>query len=214
MAELNPTLVILLSVIFVLGIIFWMERKKSKKMKEKMEGVHFFGEKVTTQDFFSFCNTCAAYLLIDEKKTLDLKNFVPEDKLKSKKGKESLRMIEQTINLFPIISCTWLKDAIFIVDEAKTVEKIENYQKNTQTDDYIVPLFDVGLISRNPKIFNVSTKYQQAKTAETVLTTRGIGDQFEAHGDIVKGLETLAEDEDNYETPDILYSERNIQSIQ
>lgn len=211
--KLNPTVVMATAVFFVLAIIFMVERKKRRQHIDNIEGVMLFGEKVTTQDFFSFCNTCAAYLLIDKKKKIDLKNFVPEDKLKAESGKESLRMIEQTINLFPIVACKLMPDAIFVVDEAKTIEKVAAYQKNTENDDYIVPLFDVGLISRNPKIFNIPTRYQQAKTAETVLATRGVGSEFEGHEEIVKGLETLSENEENYKTPDVLYSSRNVQPM-
>lgn len=208
--EFNPWIVIG-TVIFVLfGVIIILENKKRKKKIDSIEGVMLFGEKVTTQDYFSFCNTCIAYLLIDESKTLDMKNFIPEEKLTSNDGKESMRMIEQTINLFPIISCTWLGDTTFVVDDEKTIKKIEDYQKNTKSDDYVIPLFDVGLVSRNPNIFTISTRYQQAKTAEKILTTRGIGDQFEGTEEIVKGLNDLAEDDKNYITPRVFYSDRNV----
>lgn len=214
MTTLNPMLVILMTVAIVVGIIFLVERHKRQEKLDKLEGVMLFGEKVTTQDYFSFCNTCIAYLLIDEKKTLDLAGFVDGERLSSPAGKESLRMIEQTINLFPIISCTLLRDAIFVVNEEKTVEKIEAYQNLTHADDYIIPLFDVGLIQRNPNIFNISTRYQQAKTVENILTTRGVGDQFDATQDIVNGLSKVAINDKKYKVPDILYSERNVQPMQ
>lgn len=210
---LNPTLVILSAVVLVLGIIFMMERNKRKKKIEEIEGVILFGEKVTTQDYISFCNTCISYLLISIDKKLDMSLFIQEEKLKAKDSQESMRMIEQTINLFPIIQCKWVKDYVFIVDEEKTIKKIEDYQNNTGSDDYVIPLFDVGVVSRNPNIFTISTRYQQAKTVEQILTTRGIGDQFEGTEDIVKGLNSLANNDEKYITPDILYSERNMQEV-
>lgn len=209
---LNPWIVIGTVVFILLATIILLENNKRKKHIDRIEGVMLFGEKVTTQDYFSFCNTCIAYLLIDKSKTLDMKNFIPEDKLTSKEGKESMRMIEQTINLFPIISCTWLGDTTFVVDDEKAIKKIEEYQKNTKGDDYVIPLFDVGLVSRNPNIFTISTRYQQAKTAEKILTTRGVGDQFEGTDEIVKGLNDLAEDDKKYVTPRVFYSDRNINS--
>lgn len=211
--EFNPWAVIG-TVIFILFLtIIILENNKRKKKIDDIEGVFLFGEKVTTQDYFSFCNTCIAYLLIDNTKTLDMKNFIQEDKILSEDGKESMRMIEQTINLFPIISCTWIGGTTFVVDEEKTIKKIEEYQKNTKSDDYVIPLFDVGLVSRNPNLFTISTRYQQAKTAEKILTTRGVGDQFDGTEEIVKGLNELADNDKKYITPRVFYSERNVKPI-
>ena len=210
MTDMNPMIVIVTMIFLMIASIILLENRKRKKKIEKIEGVTLFGEKVTTQDYFSFCNTCIAYLLIDSEKALDLKLFIPEKKLESPKAQESMRMIEQTINLFPIISCVWDRGTKFIVDEEKTIKKVETYQKSTKTDDYIVPLFDIGLVSRNPNLFNASTQYQQAKTIEKILTTKGIGDQFEGTDEIVRGLNTLSEDGEKYVVPAVFFSERNM----
>ena len=206
----NPFFVIVTVLIITIIVLFVLGRSKKKKNDAEIEGVLLFGEKVTTQDYFSFCNTCIAYLLIDQTKTLDLAGFIQEEKLKSESGKESLRMIEQTINMFPIIACKRIKDAVFIVDETKTIEKIEIYQNLTKSDDYVIPLFDMGLITRNPNIFTVSTRYQQAKTIEKILKSKGVGDQFQATESIIKGLAKIAIGK-HYEVPEIMYSDRNIQ---
>lgn len=208
--KLNPFFVVVSVIIIIGAIMFFLERSKRKKKIEELEGVLLFGVKVTTQDYFSFCNTCIAYLLIDEKKTLDLAGFIQEDKLKSDAGKESLRMIEQTINMFPIIACKRIQDAIFVVDEEKTIQKIEAYQENTKSDDYVIPLFDMGLVTRNPDIFTISTRYQQAKTVEKILNAKGVGDQFQATEPIIKGLAKIAIGK-HYEVPDVMFSDRNIQ---
>lgn len=210
MTNLNPMIVIVTFFFIMVVSILLLEDRKKKKNKEKVEGVEFFGEKITTQDYFSFCNTCIAYLLISQEKKLDLTTFISEKKLEDNKGKESMRMLEQTINLFPIISCTWDGGTVFSIDETKTIEKLEIYQKNTQNDDYIIPLFDVGLVSRNPKLFNTATRYQQAKTAEKVLTTRGVGDMFQGTEEIVQGLDDLSVKGSDYVVPQVYYSSRNI----
>lgn len=208
----SPMLVILVTAVVTLGIIFYLEREKRQKKIDKAEGVVFFGEKITTQDYFSFCNTVIAYLMISDPKRIDLSKFIAREKIESENGKESMRMIEQTINLFPIISCTWEKDGILYVNEEETIKKTAEYQKTTKSDDYLLPLFDVGLIARAAGLFNTSTRYQQAKTVENILTTKGVGDQFECTDDILKGLSKITFNK-GYKAPDVMYSNRNIQAV-
>ena len=209
MSDMN-TAIVALGMIFLMFVsMIILDRHKRKRQIENLEGVYLFGEKITTQDYFSFCNTCIAYLLIAQEKYIDMKLFIQEKKLETNSGRESMRMIERTINLFPIVSCI-LDGTKLLLDEEKTIKKIEEYQKNTQKDDYIIPLFDIGVVSRNPKIFNLSTRYQHMKIVENILTSRYISDQFEEIGGIVKGLQELSCDK--YKTPDIYYSHRNIDS--
>ena len=155
-------------------IAFYIARTESKKREFKaaeQEGIEVFGVKIPTQDYFSLCNTCIAYLLCSPTKKVDMKLFISKEHFDGTSWRDSMLMIQETVNKYPIVQCVWNGDTTFSVDESGTLKKIEEYQKHTRSDDYIIPLFDIGLIGRNPDLFSASTKYQQAKTAENVLGT-------------------------------------------
>lgn len=193
----------------IFGYVFLSTYRAKLKRTATEEGVIVFGEKIPFQDYLSLCNTCIAYLLISPEKKVDMTLFISKEKFVGDSWKDSMRMIRETINRFPIVYCDWPGDTTFMVNENETLDKLEAYQMKTQSDEYIIPLFDIGLVSRNPNLFSSSTKYQQANTALNVFKSRDVQIFTDPKTDeIVEGLETLGNDD--YVVPVVHYSDRHV----
>lgn len=200
-----------ITIISIFTYIFYSEYQKKIKRLERTESIEVFGVKMPLQDYISLCNSCIAYLLCSPTKKVDMKMFINKDKLIGE-WRSSMIMIRDTINIYPIIHCIWNGETGFEIDEAATLKKIELYQKSTQSDEYIIPMFDIGLIMRNPDLFSVSTKYQQARTASAILNLKVVNEFIDS--DI-----TLLEDniekipEEDYKTPDYVEGPNHVIEI-
>ena len=199
----------------IAAIIWYIVINESKKKKNAIaekEGVLVFGENIPMQDYLSLCNTCIAYLICSPTKKVDMTLFIAKDKFQTDDYKSSMLMLRDSINKFPIIQCNWSGGTILEVDEMGTIKKIETYQKATQSDDYIIPLFDLGLIARNPKLFSTSTKYQQAKTAQDVMTARTVTLSKDPATEVVEQSIAKMYD-DKFITPVVFKSPRHLKCM-
>ena len=177
---ISIVIISLVSIIFltIVTTSFIADKKKEKDYEEN-EGVLLFGIKMTTADFFSFINTCVSHLMLDNDHELDLKKFINSEFLASDKYKKSVYLIERTINAYPIVSCFYVGNFKYKINTHDTLKKYERYQHETKHDDYIIPIFDMGVIARNPGLFNTPTRYQQLRNIDKILCDSIMSKNFE-----------------------------------
>lgn len=181
------------SIIFLSIIVLTIREEKRREMiRFQKEGINIFGVKMKTNDYFSFINTLISYLMIDMNNKLDLSKFIDNDLLKQKKYNQCFHIIENTINMFPLVVCTYEGDGIFVLNKEETAKKMEKYQKDTQMDDYIIPLFDMRIIERYSTLFNYSAKYQQSKNMENILSHEIMTNNFHESDMILKRIEPIS----------------------
>ena len=142
---------------------------KIKKSINYDDKILLFGVPVTPNDFISIIQTLGAYLKSSVDNTIDLKDFIDEELLRYPGIDGNFTLIERCLNQLPLVACIHMGKGKYVVDEKTLVKKYEKYQKQTQRDDYILPLFQADVVSRNPNLFNFATKYQHNETTAIIL---------------------------------------------
>lgn len=163
----------------------YKQHKKRLETKHK-EGISLYGYKVNTYDFMSIINSMIAYIAIYDE--MDVSKFFSDDFTRKGDRDKTNLLIERVINEYPIIGCKYVGDNKFVKDEGLIAKKCEQYQKETGRDDYIIPLFDTGVVKEYPELFNFGTKFQQAQSLENLLKGR-LSVNFETANDILDDLE-------------------------
>lgn len=168
--------VVLLAGMIILGIraIYVVKHNHIEYMEQ--EGVTIFNHKMHTEDFISFTNTCVGYLL--SYGYLNLENFINSDILRMTSTKD-FDLLEDAINTYPIISCKYIGRYRFELQRERMIEKYEQYQQQSGTDEYIVPLFSNEMVHKYKSMFNFSTRYQQFKTVDNIMHNDKLQDNFE-----------------------------------
>ena len=174
--ELVLTFIVAFSLGILLTVIHSM-LKESKRVKFK-KFIDFFGIRMEENEFLSLVSSMISYLVVDENNELDLSKFLDVSRLRFNRYKDSFYILEGGINLFPLVSCKYIGDYKYKVDIDETVKKVEEYQKCTGMDDYILPLISVALIEKYPTLFNYPTRAQEYATKSNILKDEIFGDNF------------------------------------
>lgn len=163
-------------ILCVVLMLLYVNEQKKKREYERKNGIKIFGYRMNDKDFFSFCNTLVAYLICYRE--IDLKKFLNTDYLRVTIRDVDFHTIENIINLYPCIACKYVGNYKFKLDEDAIAKKCEKYQKETGNDDYMIPLFEIGLIQRNENFFNLQTRYQQVINMKSIMNHEIHGYQF------------------------------------
>lgn len=179
-------LVITASLLFIAYILrtVYVEMKRAKIFKEE-EGVRLFKMKIHTMDYFDLINSLVSYIMIYRE--IDLHDFFDRNTLRLGKDAD-FHFIEESINHYPIVACTYIGDGRYKLNEYKMSEKYAYYQEQTKRDDYLIPLFDLTLINKYPELFNYSMKFQQTINTKNMLNTH-LGDRFDEVDLVLEDLE-------------------------
>lgn len=179
----------------ILGV-FYVKEQAKKREYDRNNSVRIFGYMINDKDFFSLCNTLVAYIMCYRE--IDLRYFLNLDYLRITQD-EDFHIIENIINMYPCIACKYIGNYTFRLDEEGVSKKCEKYQQETGNDDYIVPLFEIGLIERNEKFFNVQTRYQQLMNMKSIMCHDIYGYHFDNPEQTQKELDKV-EDHISVET--------------
>lgn len=191
---MSATIILAIAVLIVgcIGCAAYIWYNAYQYRMHPTDGTNLFGVHVPMNDFFSIINTLAMYVYCD--KQVDLKNFFDASLLQNAELKD-FKFVETMINSYPLIKCDYYQNGIFVLDEVGTAEKLAKFQAETGTDNYILPLFDISIIQRNADIFNISTKYQQAKVIDNILDNKVKKRYFENPEKLKRFITEKMEDE-------------------
>lgn len=171
---------ILFSVYMLLNIISYAMKRLGKKIEDEgEEGIDLFGYHIPTNDFISIIQTLACYLMSSDENTIQIANFISDEFLDRADFNGSCHIIEDAINELPIVHCRYVGRGRFVLDQTKTIHKYELYQEESKGDDYIIPMFQANVVSRNASFFNFPTRYQQECVVRRILRSEVLSHLFE-----------------------------------
>lgn len=192
--------ILLLSIMCV--TLLWKDRSKIKNTTPK---IFVFGKDMFLEDFISLINTLIGYLMIDLSTEIYNQNHPNEkmsrglniyDYLKKPVSEDDLLFIERVINLYPIISVIYAGNGIFKVDINKSAKKIEEYQEQTRTDNYIMPIFNFAMINRNKSIFTFSTIFSNTRVIDSIVENKCLTEKFDNNKGVAKELQSMEFDKE------------------